>query len=46
MDENKCYYCEHEIDSPHWVTFYKGNEEHNELLCNECYSEWLASLKG
>ncbi|MFC4769645.1 hypothetical protein [Effusibacillus consociatus] len=41
-----CYHCEHEIDKPHSVTFYEGNEERNELLCDSCYDEWLASIKG
>ncbi|WP_156807330.1 hypothetical protein [Effusibacillus pohliae] len=44
--EEKCYYCGHDLDRPHFVTFYQGNDEQNELLCDECYREWLESMKG
>ncbi|TCS74649.1 hypothetical protein [Effusibacillus lacus] len=44
--EYTCYYCEHKTDKVHHVTLYEKDREHDELLCPECYSEWLASLKG
>lgn len=42
----KCYYCEHSLEKAHLVTFYTGDTERNELLCSECYAEWLESIKG
>lgn len=44
--EYTCYYCEHNTSSAHLVTFYKQDEERNELLCDECYADWLLALKG
>jgi hypothetical protein len=44
--DTTCYYCEHEMQQAHWVTFYKETHEHSELLCHECYLEWLESTKG
>jgi hypothetical protein len=44
--DNQCYYCKYELDNPHYVTFYKNDYEHSELLCDECYAEWLESIKG
>ncbi len=41
-----CFYCEHDTDNPRFVTFYERDGEHDEPLCDECYFEWLASLKG
>lgn len=41
----KCYYCDHEAEKAHFVTFYTVDGEHDEPLCDECYAEWLASLK-
>lgn len=43
--DDLCYYCQHEIDTPHHVTFYTQDHEHSELLCHECYAEWLESIK-
>ncbi|MCF8564081.1 hypothetical protein LLE49_04925 [Alicyclobacillus tolerans] len=43
----KCYYCEHDIENrPYYVTFYDADDEHDEPLCDTCYAEWLASIKG
>ncbi len=48
----ECYYCKksanHHDDTAHSITLYDkdGLEEDIELLCNECYSDWLLSLKG
>ncbi|WP_019119087.1 hypothetical protein [Brevibacillus massiliensis] len=42
----QCYYCDHQTESVHYVTFYEPEREHSELLCDECYSEWLESIKG
>ncbi|GIQ70569.1 hypothetical protein [Xylanibacillus composti] len=44
-----CHFCEHESESAHSVTVYEGDggsEERLELLCDECYEDWLLSLKG
>lgn len=41
-----CHYCDHETENVRYVTFYDQNEERYEPLCEECYQEWLASLKG
>ncbi|HJV47476.1 MAG TPA: hypothetical protein VJ824_17290 [Bacillota bacterium] len=41
-----CYYCDHETESIHSITLYHDSTEKNELLCDECYDEWLASMKG
>jgi hypothetical protein len=43
-----CRYCDKETESLHSVTVYdeKGIEEGFDLLCDECYADWLQSLKG
>jgi protein-disulfide isomerase len=45
-----CHYCQAETDSAeaHGITVYDKNgvEERMEVLCDACYKEWLASLKG
>lgn len=40
-----CYHCEHETESAHMITFFRGTEERDELLCKECYADWLEGLK-
>lgn len=42
----QCYYCDHNAEKVHFVTFYTPDNEHNEPLCDTCYAEWLESLKG
>ncbi|MCL6631488.1 MAG: hypothetical protein K6T63_02550 [Alicyclobacillus herbarius] len=45
--EDTCYYCQHRIEGkPHYVTFYEVEDEHDEPLCDNCYAEWLESMKG
>lgn len=44
--EYTCYHCEHPSTNVHLVTFYETDQEHDELLCDECYAEWLESIKG
>ncbi|PTX58343.1 hypothetical protein C8P63_11791 [Melghirimyces profundicolus] len=46
MKEYTCHHCEHQVTSIHPVTFYEQERERNELLCDDCYSEWLESMKG
>lgn len=46
MKDYTCYHCEHQVQNVHPVTFYETDEERNELLCEECYAEWLESIKG
>lgn len=45
---NNCFYCEKESESIHSITVYgkDGSEEEFEVLCSDCYEEWLMSLKG
>lgn len=47
MSDN-CYYCEKESESLHSVTVYdkEGTEDRYEVLCSECYEDWLLSWKG
>lgn len=44
----ECEYCERETDTAHTVTLYHedGTEDRLQLLCDDCYSEWLHALKG
>ena len=44
----RCYHCEKPSESVHSFTVYDatGVEERMEVLCSECYQEWLLSLKG
>ena len=42
----QCFHCQHQSDNAHLITLYQGNDEQNELLCDECYAEWLQSIKG
>ncbi|MDR6226340.1 hypothetical protein [Desmospora profundinema] len=46
MNDYTCYHCEHQVSHVHPVTFYETDGERNELLCKECYAEWLESIKG
>lgn len=45
-----CQHCEKETesDAAHSITVYQndGIEDHYEVLCSMCYTEWLQSLKG
>ncbi|WP_181832976.1 hypothetical protein [Bacillus taeanensis] len=44
---NQCFYCQYEIDNQklHVVSFYNVNQECEEVLCPECYREWLEGIK-
>ncbi|WP_394238966.1 hypothetical protein [Niallia oryzisoli] len=44
----QCFYCANdtEKDVIHHVTFHVSNSEREELLCEECYQEWLQGIKG
>ncbi|WP_176560103.1 hypothetical protein [Brevibacillus dissolubilis] len=44
----KCFHCEHDSESGHAITLYNttGDEERFEVLCDNCYADWLLSLKG
>lgn len=46
--DDKCFYCTDEIAEReiHYVSFVSANEEREELLCHECYQEWLHGIKG
>lgn len=46
VNDYTCYHCEHQVSHVHPVTFYETDGERNELLCKECYAEWLESIKG
>lgn len=43
--EYTCFHCDHTVSNVRQVTFYEGDHEHDELLCEDCYSEWLESIK-
>lgn len=45
---NKCFYCSNETEEKqtHYVTFHVSNQEKEEILCDECYQEWLLGIKG
>jgi Fe-S-cluster-containing dehydrogenase component len=46
-DENKCFYCEYEIEGrPYFINFFSGTKERDEALCDVCYADWLAGIKG
>ncbi len=46
----QCYYCENTAQQAqaHSITIYNetGVEDRLEVLCDDCYDEWLQSLKG
>ncbi|WHX99724.1 hypothetical protein [Neobacillus sp. DY30] len=46
--QEKCFYCVNEIEEKqhHYVTFLSSNTERDEILCHECYQEWLQGVKG
>ena len=48
MSSSKCFYCEYDIeDQPsHYVSFTSIEAEREEVLCQECYHEWLQGIKG
>lgn len=43
----QCFYCANETEENgiHHVTFHVSNTEREELLCEECYQEWLQGIK-
>ncbi|WP_165820860.1 hypothetical protein [Pueribacillus theae] len=45
--ENKCFYCDDEIDEKHvhYISFFHENEEREETMCKHCYAEWLEGIK-
>jgi hypothetical protein len=44
----KCFYCtdDTEENEIHLVTFHVTNVDRDEILCDECYQEWLQGIKG
>ncbi|MGD8191294.1 hypothetical protein ACQCN2_15045 [Brevibacillus ginsengisoli] len=46
MTTYQCFHCEHETESVHLISFFQGKQDREELLCDECYVEWLHSIKG
>ncbi|KAF0816723.1 MULTISPECIES: hypothetical protein [unclassified Cytobacillus] len=44
----KCFYCAAEIvdRQKHLISFDMADNEREETLCKECYSEWLHGIKG
>lgn len=42
----QCHHCEHDTESIHPVTYFRSNREIDEMLCDDCYYEWLQSIKG
>ncbi|MFD2804065.1 hypothetical protein ACFSYB_04030 [Litchfieldia salsa] len=45
---SKCFYCDYDVEenSVHHVSFNNNNQHQEEVLCSECYSEWLQGIKG
>lgn len=45
---NKCFYCSNDVaeSESHFVIFHTANTEREEILCHECYQEWLEEIKG
>lgn len=41
-----CDHCGYPMERIHRITLYKEQQEDYELLCGECYAEWLEALKG
>ena len=44
----KCFYCTNymEENEIHLVAFQVTQMEREEILCDECYQEWLQGIKG
>ncbi|MBS4171667.1 hypothetical protein [Bacillus sp. FJAT-49736] len=45
--ENSCFYCDYSIEGGkhHYISFFKDGVEHEQPLCDICYSEWLEGIK-
>ena len=46
LGKYRCYYCEHATDSVHQISFFQGKQDRDELLCDDCYADWIESLKS
>lgn len=44
----KCFYCSNDTEEnkTHLVSFQVTNIDKEEILCDECYQEWLQGIKG
>ncbi len=44
----KCFYCTNDTkeNEIHLVTFQVAQIDREEILCDECYQEWLQGIKG
>ena len=42
----KCYFCEHETEVVRSISPDPQDDDYYELLCENCYADWLLSLKG
>ncbi|WP_171973993.1 hypothetical protein [Bacillus sp. VT-16-64] len=47
MSEN-CFYCTKHMKENEWhfVTFQVSDMDREEVLCDECYDDWLQGMKG
>ncbi|WP_170971559.1 hypothetical protein [Peribacillus simplex] len=45
---HQCFYCSDVTEDKkiHVVTFQVTDTDRNEMLCDECYQEWLQGIKG
>lgn len=45
--EELCFYCNYQIEEgkQYLVTFFRDGSEKDELLCTNCYLEWLEGIK-
>ncbi|WNS73824.1 hypothetical protein RRV45_12940 [Bacillus sp. DTU_2020_1000418_1_SI_GHA_SEK_038] len=46
--DNHCFYCRIETGEKeiHHVTFQVSDKDKDEILCPDCYQEWLHGIKG
>lgn len=46
--DGHCFYCDYEIEdgNEYHITVIKNFREQEEILCKECYFEWLEGIKG
>ncbi|MBY0121329.1 hypothetical protein [Bacillus sp. S/N-304-OC-R1] len=45
---HQCFYCSNETNEKeiHQVTFQVSNKDRDEILCRDCYQDWLQGING
>lgn len=48
MQPLTCFYCNREVEENdlHLISFVSMNKEQEQILCSQCYAEWLEGTKG